>query len=58
VLFAALYLGAVVLLHGSCDPLRQIVALVRDMLPRRGAGSRSGHIAPGTSGATVIGTSG
>ena len=58
VLFAALYLGAVVLLHGSCDPLRQIVALVRDMLPSRGGRSQAGHIAPGASGATVIGTSG
>jgi hypothetical protein len=33
VLFAALYLGAVILLHGGCDPLRQIATLVRDMLP-------------------------
>jgi len=55
VLFAALYLGAVVLLHGSCDPLRQIVALVRDMLPWRGGRRQAGVLA---SGATVIGTSG
>ena len=33
VLFAALYLGAVILLHGGCDPLRQVATLVRDMLP-------------------------
>ena len=32
-LFVFLYLGAVVLLHGSRDPLRQIAALGRDMLP-------------------------
>ena len=35
VLFIALYLGAVMLLHGGCEPLRQIAALVRDMLPGR-----------------------
>jgi polysaccharide transporter, PST family len=35
VLFAALYLGAVILLHGGCEPLRQIATLVRDMLPGR-----------------------
>jgi len=34
-LFGALYLAAVVLLHGGLDPLRQIVTLVRDMLPGR-----------------------
>jgi O-antigen/teichoic acid export membrane protein len=35
VLFAALYLGAVILLHGGCEPLRQIATLLRDMLPGR-----------------------
>jgi O-antigen/teichoic acid export membrane protein len=54
-LFAALYLGAVVLLHGGVDPLRQIAALVRDMLPRRVRGGRAGVLGPG---ATVIGTTG
>ena len=34
VLFAALYLGAVILLHGGCEPLRQIATLARDVLPR------------------------
>lgn len=32
-LFSALYLGAVILLHGGCAPLRDLDALVRDMLP-------------------------
>jgi len=35
VLFAGLYLGGVILLHGGCEPLRQIATLVRDMLPGR-----------------------
>jgi len=54
VLFAALYLGAVVLLHRGCDPLRQIAALVGDMLPGRDRRGRGGVI---RSGATAIGIS-
>jgi len=34
-LFAALYLGAVILLHGGCEPLRQIASLASDMVPGR-----------------------
>ena len=33
-LFSVLYLGAVVLLHQGCTPLRQVAGLVRDMLPQ------------------------
>jgi len=36
-LFTALYLGAVMALHGGSEPLQQIAALVRDMLPARSA---------------------
>lgn len=54
-LFAALYLAAVVALHGSCDPLRQIAALVGDMLPSRSRRNRAGVLGPG---ATAISTSG
>jgi PST family polysaccharide transporter len=54
VVFAALYLGAVILLHGGCDPLRQIAMLVGDMLPGRLSRSRQRHLgvlrASGTSG--------
>ena len=32
-LFAALYLGAVVLLHQGCAPLLQVAGLLRDMAP-------------------------
>jgi PST family polysaccharide transporter len=55
VLFAALYLGAVILLHGGCDPLRQIAALVGDMLPQRDRPGRGGVLRPG---ATAMGISG
>jgi PST family polysaccharide transporter len=55
VLFAALYLGAVVLLHGGCEPLRQIATLLGDMLPRRDRHDRGGVPRPG---ATAIGISG
>jgi O-antigen/teichoic acid export membrane protein len=41
VLFAGLYLGGVILLHGGCEPLRQIAALASEMLPRRLSLSRS-----------------
>jgi O-antigen/teichoic acid export membrane protein len=34
-LFSALYLGAIIVLHGGCAPLHDIAALLRDMLPRR-----------------------
>jgi polysaccharide transporter, PST family len=51
VLFAALYLGAVILLHGGCEPLSQITTLVRDMLP--GRLSKPLPAAPATSGATT-----
>ena len=54
VLFAALYLGAVVLLHRGCDPLRQIATLVGDMLPRRDRPGRGGVLRPST---TAIGIS-
>ena len=54
-LFAALYLGAVVLLHGGCEPLRQIASLLGDMLPRRDRHDRGGIPRPG---ATAIGISG
>ncbi|HUK26195.1 MAG TPA: lipopolysaccharide biosynthesis protein [Terriglobales bacterium] len=32
-LFAALYLGAVILLHGGCAPIYQLVSLTREMVP-------------------------
>ena len=32
-LFGALYLGAVILLHRGCDPIRDVVALLREMVP-------------------------
>jgi O-antigen/teichoic acid export membrane protein len=35
--FSVLYLGFIVLLHGGSTPLTEVVALVRDMVPRRGA---------------------
>jgi hypothetical protein len=34
-LFAALYLGAVIMLHRSCAPVNQVVRLVREMISRR-----------------------
>ncbi len=33
--FAILYLGAVILLHGSCGPLYQFAGLLREMVPSR-----------------------
>jgi len=39
-LFGALYLGAVILLHGGCDPIRHVAALLHDMVPG-GSFSRS-----------------
>ena len=55
ILFAALYLGAVILLHGGFDPLRHIAILGREMLPQRIRSGRAGVLRPG---ATAIGTSG
>jgi len=40
-LFGALYLGAVIVLHGGCGPLRQVAALARDMMPARFAKSHA-----------------
>jgi O-antigen/teichoic acid export membrane protein len=34
-LFGALYLGAVIALHGSCAPLKQVARLLREMISRR-----------------------
>jgi PST family polysaccharide transporter len=45
--FGALYLGAVILLHGSCTPLYEIASLVHDMLPGRLSRSFSSLAAPG-----------
>jgi O-antigen/teichoic acid export membrane protein len=36
-LFVTLYLGAVILLHGGCAPIRQLVGLVRELAPLRDA---------------------
>jgi PST family polysaccharide transporter len=47
VVFGALYLGAVILLHGGCAPLHEIVSLVHDMLPGRLSRSFSGLAATG-----------
>jgi O-antigen/teichoic acid export membrane protein len=55
VVFAALYVGAVILVHGGCDPLRHIASLGREMLPQRIQPARAGVLRPG---ATAIGTSG
>jgi PST family polysaccharide transporter len=41
VLFVALYLGAVVLLHQGFDPVHQVVRLLREMLFLRGASARA-----------------
>jgi PST family polysaccharide transporter len=41
VLFAALYLGAIILLYGGLDPLRHIAMLLRDMLPGRSPARRT-----------------
>lgn len=44
-LYAMLYLGAVIALHQGCDPLFQVIRLIRDMLPGRGPTSRPRAIA-------------
>jgi O-antigen/teichoic acid export membrane protein len=61
VMFAALYLAAVVLLHGGWEPISQMAGLVRDMLPSRAGRGRAGvtaAMAPGAPGATAVSTSG
>ncbi len=40
-LFAALYLGAVIMLHGSCAPVNQVVRLVREMISRHASSNPS-----------------
>jgi O-antigen/teichoic acid export membrane protein len=46
-LFGALYLVAVILLHGGCEPLHQIAGLLRDMLPARFSRSLPRAVATG-----------
>jgi hypothetical protein len=38
-LFAGLYLGAVVLLHGSAAPLRTVLMLARELSSRKAIGA-------------------
>jgi PST family polysaccharide transporter len=47
-LFSALYIGAVILLHGGCEPLQQVARLVSDMVPR--GRSSSSCLPPETAG--------
>jgi PST family polysaccharide transporter len=44
-LYAILYLGAVIMLHQGCDPLFRVVRLLRYMVPARGPTSESQAVA-------------
>ena len=64
-LFAALYIGAVILLHGGCEPFRQFAGLLREMMPGRfsrpspavattyGSDASSGVLTPTGTGGTI-----
>ena len=47
-LFGALYLAAVILLHAGFAPLRELASVMRDMLPQ--SGSRESAVAIGSAG--------